>query len=552
MKIMYLMAKPEHLRSYATVIRESEKRGFGNIIITPSGDQNLCLDIENVFYYKEKRDIIKLIIKHNPDIWIQCGFSSRYKDILNQCGVKMVCVAHAITVKNKFTLDMFKLHNANCFDAIFIHENKEAENLINYCGAKKDKIFLNCLPQLDLLKEGENLFEEFNMQNKTFNKILDHRAKGKKIVFFAMARDDINFYSNNEHKILKYLADNVNDNYIFLLKEKVSGYIKKLCDSNNIILDNKFIIVDSNDMWYRFKDVIDIGILSDPSTMESEFSLMNKNILVVSENYIDYFGASKSGASIPIDNLNNLIENIDAYTASAPLKKFLLYDFQASKRIVDVLEELIDDIKLVQHKDNKHEKSHKMWWKNKAITSINKNWSSDITKRDKYLIEKLKEIKFESIYEIGYFSGRGLYYIKEQFPDIRVSGTDICIEAKEYAEKKLGDVFLETGGIEDIDVSKKYDVVFTSGTLTSIFNIDKALEVCANKANKFIIHIESNGDDYIVNGPRQFYPETESPRFLWLPNICKRYSDMGLKVTCEKLPDNIYSRFCGNFIKVTL
>jgi len=156
----------------------------------------------------------------------------------------------------------------------------------------------------------------------------------------------------------------------------------------------------------------------------------------------------------------------------------------------------------MKHDFDKFKESHKLHWQNKpGKFSLDKYWKTAIP-RSKYLVKRLKEINFDGIYEVGFFSGRNLYYIREEFPDVKIGGADICKPAPEYARKKVKNVELELLDIENLS-GKKWDVVFTMGTLIHIPNIDKALERCVAKASKYIIHIEANDDDYILCGPKK-------------------------------------------------
>ncbi len=205
----------------------------------------------------------------------------------------------------------------------------------------------------------------------------------------------------------------------------------------------------------------------------------------------------------------------------------------------------------MKHDPNKYPESHSLYWQyvpNKD--TLDKYWKAAIP-RSKYLVERLKDIDFNSIYEVGFFSGRNLHYIRRQFPDVRIGGADICRAARGYASRKVEGAELEILDVEKLR-GEKWDVVFTMGTLIHVPNIDKALKKCAAKASKYIIHIEANGDDYIFCGPEELRPEANSKRFEWFPNIYKRYQDMGLDVSCEEMPKDVWARDCSHFIIVKL
>lgn len=195
--------------------------------------------------------------------------------------------------------------------------------------------------------------------------------------------------------------------------------------------------------------------------------------------------------------------------------------------------------------------THDLYWKNAPKKQmLDKYWGIAIS-RSRYLVSRLKDINFDSIYEIGYFSGRNLYYIREEFPNIRIGGADICVVAKKYANSKVNNVELETTDINSLN-GEKWDIVFTMGTLIHVVDIDDALERCVKKASKYVIHIEANDNDHVFCGPESINPEVKSTRFEWFPNIYERYLKMGLDVTCEKMPEGVWARDTSHFIMVRI
>lgn len=188
-------------------------------------------------------------------------------------------------------------------------------------------------------------------------------------------------------------------------------------------------------------------------------------------------------------------------------------------------------------------------WANLGAGKLEKYWNIAID-RSEYIADFVAKYNCSSIFEVGFFSGRNLYYIQKKIPDIKLGGLDINKYATAYAEKKIKNAELECGNILTMDVKKKYDIVFTCGTLIHIPEIDLALEKCLDKANKYVIHFETNGDDKIMYGPKSINPANVSKRFEWFPNIYKRYSDKNMNVEIMDVPQRIDAIDVKNIIIV--
>lgn len=184
------------------------------------------------------------------------------------------------------------------------------------------------------------------------------------------------------------------------------------------------------------------------------------------------------------------------------------------------------------------------------------NMSIPHNDRSKWLVEQLKAYEFSSVLEIGSCTGRNLHYIKNNFPDVKLSGIDVnphVIEKR--AKHKVPSANFRTMDVYDLDESEKYDLVFTMAVLIHI-HPDGILDViskCAKIANKYIIHIERNGDGYVRTGPEDLNPAIRVDKKLhWEPNIAGMYRKLGYDVTVSDVPEEFSANGTSHMVLVDL
>lgn len=157
-------------------------------------------------------------------------------------------------------------------------------------------------------------------------------------------------------------------------------------------------------------------------------------------------------------------------------------------------------------------------------------------KRSKFFAAMLLDYDFQSIYEVGVNSGRNLDYILRYSPDKIVGGIDINKDAIALAKENLPDAHLECGSIYNLDIDKKYDIVFTSGLLLHIFpeDVKNVIYNCIKKSNKYVMHMETQGQDIIINGPKELKPTNKVSRKLrCVHNYARIYSELGCDAAVE-------------------
>ena len=66
--------------------------------------------------------------------------------------------------------------------------------------------------------------------------------------------------------------------------------------------------------------------------------------------------------------------------------------------------------------------TQKQLWKDRATLTNLDHYYSELTQRTIWLTMKLKKLQFDSLFEVGYFSGRTLEIIHTIMPNIKIGG----------------------------------------------------------------------------------------------------------------------------------
>ena len=181
-------------------------------------------------------------------------------------------------------------------------------------------------------------------------------------------------------------------------------------------------------------------------------------------------------------------------------------------------------------------------WAEKDIRTIQSYWDSPpATLRSKWFAKQLKSYNFFSIYETGFFSGRNLRYIYEEFPNIKVGGLDVNKKAVEFAKQRMPYADLHHMNLHDFNSNKEYDIVFTSGILIHIppKDVPTVLSKLLMSAKKYVMHIESIGNNEISAGPKHLKPTYKiSDQIQFSPDLIGMYAKLGYSTKVIPLPDN--------------
>ena len=182
-------------------------------------------------------------------------------------------------------------------------------------------------------------------------------------------------------------------------------------------------------------------------------------------------------------------------------------------------------------------------WAGKDLKIIQSYWDSPPARaRSQWFVEQIKDYKFNSVFEIGYFSGRNLKYITEAFPKASIGGLEVNKRAVKFAQEKLPRAKLLHMDLHDMhNINEKYDLVFTSGVLIHVppdelMNVAKK---CLDLSNRYVVHMESLGKNEVVAGPKTLNPTYKiSDQLQWAPELAAIYKFIGFDVKIIKLPEN--------------
>ncbi len=194
----------------------------------------------------------------------------------------------------------------------------------------------------------------------------------------------------------------------------------------------------------------------------------------------------------------------------------------------------------------------KVWKANKKI----RHYHSSLIprKRSEWFMTKLENLEFSSVLEIGSCTGRNLSYILDKFPEVKASGIDVNLRAINFAKKKIPAADFEKIDIYNMGTDKKWDLVFTMAVLIHIHpcGIRSVIEKCIKVANKYIIHIERNGDNSVLNGPKELNPVRVNKRLHWQPDIFGMYKELGFNPVVIDVPDEFKHAGTSHFVFVEM
>jgi SAM-dependent methyltransferase len=133
----------------------------------------------------------------------------------------------------------------------------------------------------------------------------------------------------------------------------------------------------------------------------------------------------------------------------------------------------------------------------------------------KYLSNK-KDIK--SILEVG--CGTGIYPIKNKnlFENIDYTGIDISDSAIEFCKNNSSFEFI-VGDFIKMNISKKYDLVFSHAVVDHVYDIDEFISKIVNHTKKYAY----------INSYRGFFPNLEEHKMTWDGHEACYYNNLSIK-----------------------
>lgn len=189
--------------------------------------------------------------------------------------------------------------------------------------------------------------------------------------------------------------------------------------------------------------------------------------------------------------------------------------------------------------DKKTQAQH---WAGKDLKIIQSYWESPpATKRSKWFVEQLKNYEFSNIFEVGFFAGRNLHYIREAFPNVQLGGIEVNSKAVKFAKEKLNISALTHLDLHNLDeLNGVHDIVFTSGVLIHVppESLKSAVEKICRKAIKHVMHLEQLGNNEVAAGPKHLKPAYKiSDQIQWNPDLISIYKELGYETKVIPLPD---------------
>jgi SAM-dependent methyltransferase len=197
------------------------------------------------------------------------------------------------------------------------------------------------------------------------------------------------------------------------------------------------------------------------------------------------------------------------------------------------------------------------YWKAISVKKIEEYWNSPLANaRSSWFCEQLKQFSFDSIFECGYLSGRNLDYIRQAFPDVRISGLEINPDAIEYAKEKTKDkdIGLFEMDIYDLNsVVEKSDIVFTMGVLIHIVpeDIKNVLEKMIASSSKYVINIEDIGPRDLLVGSANANPKLGvGTQWQWNVDLVQEYGNLGYSADVISLPNEVRTNGASSMVIV--
>jgi hypothetical protein len=204
--------------------------------------------------------------------------------------------------------------------------------------------------------------------------------------------------------------------------------------------------------------------------------------------------------------------------------------------------------------------SQSMHWARKDLKIIESYWESPpATKRSKWFVEQIKSYNFQSIFEVGFFAGRNLRYIKESMPDVEIGGIEVNPNATRFARDKLGlgrELLCENlHNLTKQKIGRTYDTVFTSGVLIHVPPEDtkSAVQNILSVATRYVMHIESLGKNEVSAGPKHLKPTYKvSDQLQWAPDLLSIYKELGFNAQVIPLPDDCKTNGASELVIISL
>jgi ubiquinone/menaquinone biosynthesis C-methylase UbiE len=144
-------------------------------------------------------------------------------------------------------------------------------------------------------------------------------------------------------------------------------------------------------------------------------------------------------------------------------------------------------------------KSQRQYWAERGNSYMNEFMGENYVDREIFfqdiLIEQLKPLKFDSLFEAGCGFGWNIKRVKDEFPGTRIGGVDFSVPQLNYSKDYLTGYQAETCHADICSMPLKdnaYDIGISVGVFMNIHasKISEATKEMTRVCKKYIIHLE--------------------------------------------------------------
>jgi len=362
-KVVYHLASLGRRRVFESTKQDNrfEQIVLGPKITMPNGvvaEDYSYFNLKNIKTYNNAKQAQQIVNQIKPDIFVQ---DDTPKNIVLPEKCVRAFAGHGMIGTN--VIPMHKYGGAKSwrgFDVYFGATERFREWIWHACGDNSKLVYMDCLPQTDLLHD-KNYYESY--RSKILKTTKNPGAK-KAIIFFGFCckdRADFQDHLEDYYKTAIWLEKTARkNNYIVFLRPRVSfkrtvEFLKtrpwgsKYLNSYLKLAKSKYVhnVVTTNHIYrYYFSDVF---VVNGCSTAELEACMINKPLIVVrsvDRKGYDPFETVSHKASILAKNYSDLANGVAACVAGHPTideqnelikSRGIVFDGKASDRISDIL-----------------------------------------------------------------------------------------------------------------------------------------------------------------------------------------------------------------------
>lgn len=197
-------------------------------------------------------------------------------------------------------------------------------------------------------------------------------------------------------------------------------------------------------------------------------------------------------------------------------------------------------------------KDQKEYWNTRGKEYFEEFFASEYHKYELFfqdlLVEELRNLSFDSIFEAGCGFGWNVKRIKDEFPNAKIGGLDFSFPQLSNSRLYRKDIYMPVAQADACHMPWKngtFDIGFTMGVFMNIHpkNIGLAIDELLRVTTKYIIHLEWDQDNTTpeLRGRRIFKTNIVSHDYK------KLYGDRGKKILRFSTYKDFEQRFLDRF-----